>query len=85
MEDLIVVCNFTPETYFDYRLGVPEAGEYDEVFNSDDKEFNGSGVIKNDLQKTEKIEWNGRKQSIMIGIPPLSCVIFKRKDLSNEK
>jgi len=84
-EDLIVVCNFTPETYFDYRLGVPEAGSYDEVFNSDNKEFNGSGVIKTQLQKTEKIEWNGRKQSIQVGIPPLSCVIFKRKDLLNEK
>ncbi|MCD6446911.1 MAG: 1,4-alpha-glucan branching protein GlgB [Candidatus Marinimicrobia bacterium] len=84
-EDLIVVCNFTPETYFDYRLGVPEAGNYKEVFNSDNKEFNGSGVIKNKEQKAENIEWNGRKQSIQVGIPPLSCVIFKRKDLSNEK
>jgi len=84
-EDLIVVCNFTPETYFDYRLGVPEKGNYKEVFNSDNKEFNGSGVIKNKEQKAEDIDWNGRKQSIQVGIPPLSCVIFKRKDLSNEK
>lgn len=83
--DLIVVCNFTPETYFDYRLGVPEPGSYEEVFNSDSKDFNGSGVIRNDSQLTEAVEWNGRKQSIQIGIPPLACVIFKRKDQTNEK
>lgn len=79
-DDLVVVCNFTPETYFDYRIGVPEAGTYDEVFNSDGKDYNGSGVIVNSAQKTESIEWNGRKQSIQIGIPPLACVILKRKD-----
>lgn len=84
-DDLIVVCNFTPETYFDYRVGVPEPGYYDEVFNSDNKDFNGSGVIVNEIQKTEKIEWNGRKQSIQVGIPPLACVIFKRKDMPDEK
>lgn len=83
-DDLIVVCNFTPETYFDYRIGVPEAGIYDEVFNSDSKDYNGSGVIKNKAQTTEAIDWNGRKQSIQIGIPPLACVIFKRKE-SDEK
>ncbi len=84
-DDLIIMCNFTPETYFDYRLGVPEAGSYEEIFNSDNKEFNGSGVIKNKPQKTENIEWNGRKQSVQVGIPPLACVVFKRKDLTNEK
>ena len=83
-DDLIVVCNFTPETYFDYRLGVPEPGLYEEAFNSDAKEFNGSGVIRNTPQETEAVEWNGRKQSLMVGIPPLSCVIFKRKE-SDEK
>jgi 1,4-alpha-glucan branching enzyme len=84
-DDLVVICNFTPETYFDYRLGVPEPGIYEEAFNSDSKEYNGSGVIKNTAQKTEAIEWNGRKQSIQVGVPPLACVIFKRKDGADEK
>jgi 1,4-alpha-glucan branching enzyme len=84
-DDLVVICNFTPETYFDYRLGVPEPGVYEEAFNSDSKEYNGSGVIKNTAQKTEAIEWNGRKQSIQVGVPPLACVIFKRKDGADEK
>jgi 1,4-alpha-glucan branching enzyme len=78
-DDVVIVCNFTPEIYFDFRLGVPESGEYIEVFNSDNKEFNGSGVIRNKVVKSEKVEWNGRKQSVLIGIPPLACVMFKRK------
>ena len=84
-DDLIIVCNFTPETYFDYHVGVPEPGEYYEVFNSDKKEYGGSGVIKNEAQKTESVEWNGRKQSIIIGVPPLAFVVFKRKESPDEK
>ncbi len=84
-EDVVVLCNFTPETYFDFRLGVPEPGTYEEVFNSDDKEFNGSGVIRNAAQNSEKTEWNGRPHSVMIGVPPLACVIFKRKETADAK
>ncbi|MEA1987241.1 MAG: 1,4-alpha-glucan branching protein GlgB [Candidatus Marinimicrobia bacterium] len=77
-DDLIVVCNFTPETYFDFRLGVPTKGDYKEIFNSDDKEFNGSGVIKNGIHNTENENWNGKKQSIVFGLPPLAVVFFKK-------
>ncbi|MDZ7820977.1 MAG: alpha amylase C-terminal domain-containing protein [Candidatus Marinimicrobia bacterium] len=64
---------------------MPGPGTYEEVFNSDDKEFNGSGVIRNAAQKAEKTEWNGRPYSVMIGVPPLACVILKRKDTADAK
>lgn len=79
-DDVIVICNFTPENYFDYRVGVPASGEYEEVFNSDSKAYNGSGVFRNKSVKTQKTAWNGRKQSVLIGVPPLACVMFKRKE-----
>lgn len=79
-DDIVVICNFTPENYFDYRVGVPAAGEYEEVFNSDSKDYNGSGVFINKTVKTENIEWNGRKHSVLIGVPPLACVMFKHKE-----
>ncbi|MFA7630161.1 MAG: 1,4-alpha-glucan branching protein GlgB [Candidatus Neomarinimicrobiota bacterium] len=84
-DDLLVVFNFTPETYFDYRIGVPEAGIYEEAFNTDEDVFNGSGVISNRAQHAEKIEWNGRKYSIKIGVPPLGCVVLRRKDTTDAK
>ncbi|MFA6618878.1 MAG: alpha amylase C-terminal domain-containing protein, partial [Candidatus Neomarinimicrobiota bacterium] len=60
-------------------VGVPAAGEYEEVFNSDCKDYNGSGVFINNTVKTEEVVWNGRKHSVLIGVPPLACVMFKRK------
>ena len=43
----IIVCNFTPETYSGYRIGVPEHASYREILNSDASEFGGSGVVNN--------------------------------------
>ena len=77
-DDLIIVCNFTPETYFEFRLGVNEKGKYKEIFDTDHKDINGSGVIQNGIHKTENINWNGKNQSIIFGLPPLGAVIFKK-------
>lgn len=76
--DLIIICNFTPETYFDFRLGVNKKGKYKEIFNTDNKDFNGSGVIQNGIHETEDVNWNGKDQSIVFGLPPLGTVIFKK-------
>ncbi|MBW6458186.1 MAG: 1,4-alpha-glucan branching enzyme, partial [FCB group bacterium] len=84
-DDLIALFNFTPETYFDFRVGVSEAGIYQEIFNSDQQAFGGSGVIRNEEQEAVAIEWNGRKRSITVGVPPLACVVFKCKDIPDEK
>ncbi len=79
-DDLIIVCNFTPETYFEFRLGVNEKGKYKEIFNTDHKDINGSGVIKNGIHQTEDVNWNGKDQSIQFGLPPLGVVIFKKSN-----
>ena len=44
-DTLIFICNFTPVPRPGYRLGVPEAGEYYEVINSDDIRYGGSGQV----------------------------------------
>ena len=44
-DTLLVICNFTPVVYEDFRVGVPFAGEWEEVFNSDSSTFGGSGVV----------------------------------------
>ena len=73
--DLVIACNFTPVPREKYRIGVPRAKQYKEIFNTDAKKYGGSGS-KNTIRKTAKEPWHGQKQSIEITIPPLGMVIF---------
>ncbi|MEG1829431.1 MAG: 1,4-alpha-glucan branching enzyme, partial [Cellulosilyticaceae bacterium] len=73
---LVVVINFTPEVWQDYRIGVEKIGEYKEVFNSDAICYGGSG-IQNGIQTSEEVPWNDREYSISMTVPPLGISIFK--------
>ncbi|QXV65048.1 1,4-alpha-glucan branching protein GlgB [Mucilaginibacter sp. 21P] len=83
--DLLVVLNMTPAVHHNYRIGVPAAGNWQEVFNSDKKEYWGGGVGNFEPLASEKEEWSGRPDSITITIPPLAAVVFKRNDASSAK
>ncbi|MEX0273106.1 MAG: alpha amylase C-terminal domain-containing protein, partial [Flavobacteriaceae bacterium] len=74
--DLMVVCNFTPVPREKYRLGVSKTDTYKLLFNSDDAQYGGSGTGQK-TAKASKKEWQGRKNSIEITIPPLSVVVYK--------
>ena len=76
----IVVVNFTPVVRHDYILGVPQAGEYVEVLNSDDKKYGGSGVINEGVFQTAEQESHGLPHRITITLPPLGAVVLKLKD-----
>ncbi|MDD2418434.1 MAG: 1,4-alpha-glucan branching protein GlgB [Oscillospiraceae bacterium] len=76
--ELIVICNFTPVRRDNYRIGVPASGVYDELFNSDAREFGGGGVI-NGLIKSEHTPMHGLVQSISLTLPPLSTLFLKLK------
>lgn len=75
---LIVVCNFTPMGRNGYIIGVPEAGEYREVFNSDRAEFGGSDKTHAMPLLTGKAGWGGWPSSLAVGVPPLGFVCMKR-------
>jgi len=76
-DQMVVACNFTPTNHDNYRIGVPQAGLYKEVFNSDNARYAGSGVINPDEIASESIAWNGRENSIQFRLPPLGTVVFK--------
>jgi 1,4-alpha-glucan branching enzyme len=78
-DELIVALNMTPNVHYGYRIGVPTAGSWDEVYNSDDKQFWGSGVINSQEILSEDVSWHGKPVSINITLPPLGAVVFKRK------
>ncbi|MGI9212032.1 MAG: 1,4-alpha-glucan branching protein GlgB [Methylococcaceae bacterium] len=72
---LVMAFNFTPVVRQDYRIGVPEPGNYRELFNSDSTYYAG-GNIGNSILKTDEREWMGRPYSISIVLPPLAGVVL---------
>lgn len=74
---IIVVCNFTPAVYHEYRIGVPVKGSYREIFNSDAEIFGGSNVLNKDDIHTENVIWHNQEQSIRFTVPPLATIYFQ--------
>ena len=77
-DDLVIILNMTPVPRYNYRIGVPAAGAWKEIFNSDAKNLWGSGIINYDAVKTDAQKWHGKANSINITIPPLGAVVFKK-------
>ncbi len=77
-DTLVFVCNFTPVTRHGYRLGVPHAGEYHELINSDATRYGGSGLENKQPMPSAPINWQSCPHSILLTLPPLSTVILKR-------
>lgn len=74
---LVILCNFTPETHMDFRVGVPKAGCYQEIFNSDQEKYGGSGIVNPERSQSEPREWNGYSDSIPLRLPPLGVSVWK--------
>lgn len=77
-DDLVIALNLTPVVRTDFRIGVPAAGTWKEIFNSDDLSFWGSGTINPEPIKSEEISWNYRNQSIVLTLPPLGVSVLKK-------
>jgi 1,4-alpha-glucan branching enzyme len=76
--DIIVfVVNATPMVRHDYRLGVPSAGFYLEIINTDAETYGGSNVGNYGGTQSEDRQWMGREHSILIHLPPLATLAFK--------
>ncbi|MCH2131321.1 MAG: 1,4-alpha-glucan branching protein GlgB [Pirellulaceae bacterium] len=74
---LVVATNFTPVVRTDFRLGVPRAGWYSEIFNGDSEHYQGSNVGNYPGVQAVQEESHGREHSILITVPPLATVVFK--------
>ena len=76
-DTLLVVCNFTPAMHEHYRLGVPLAGQWVQVFNSDDSRYGGSNQHNEQPVQSLPEPFHGREQSVTLKLPPLSVVYLK--------
>ena len=77
-EQLLVACNFTPQTHQRYLLGAPE-GRWKRIFSSDEEIFGGTGHHPADEVRTENIPAHGRKHSLVITVPGLSVTVYKKQ------
>jgi 1,4-alpha-glucan branching enzyme len=76
-DQLVILLNMTPVPRQSYRVGVPAAGSWVEVFNSDKPEYYGSGVENTAPLASEATHWHGRPQSVAVNLPPLGAVVLK--------
>ena len=77
-EDLmVVVMNATPVVRYGYRLGVPNAGHYDEVLNTDAGIYGGGNVGNLGGFAAEEFGAQGRRYSLVLTLPPLAALFWK--------
>ncbi|MDN3612220.1 1,4-alpha-glucan branching protein GlgB [Vibrio ostreicida] len=78
-ERILVISNFTPVPHDDFRLGVPLAGDYELLLNTDAKDYHGSGYAVTTNPVTQEVASENQPQSLHLSLPPLSTLFYKLK------
>jgi len=78
-EFVVVVLNFTPVVRQNYRIGVPETGEYEIILNSDSSFYDGSNSGSPPTVLAETLSWMDKPASIQLTLPPLAGLVLKKK------
>jgi 1,4-alpha-glucan branching enzyme len=74
---VLVVCNFTPMPRHRYRVGVPVAGFYRELCNTDAGLYGGSNLGNAGGVPSEALPWQGQPHSVPLTLPPLAALVLK--------
>ena len=73
-QQIVVLCNLTPVVRHGYRVGVPQAGSWKEVLNTDQLCYGGSGVGNWNAVSSEPVPWQGHSNSVVLSLPPLGVL-----------
>jgi len=73
---VLIVINATPTPRHNYRIGVPRAGRWAELANSDAEQYGGSGVGNYGGVDTVPVDSHGFHQSIVVSVPPLGALFL---------
>ncbi len=84
-EKILVICNFVPTPWYNYRIGVPEKGVWKECLNSDSSLYGGSGQGNLGKVKTLPIPMHGQNFSLNLTIPPLGILFLKKQETQEEQ
>ncbi|WP_261379340.1 1,4-alpha-glucan branching protein GlgB [Denitratisoma sp. DHT3] len=72
----VVVLNLTPVPRTGYRIGVPRAGGYREIFNSDSSHYGGGNVGNGEGLHAGADPWGGYPASLALTLPPLAGIVL---------
>ena len=75
--DVLAVFNFTPLPRENYRLGVPGAGTWREILNTDARDYGGSGWGSLGEVEATPVPYHGRSHSLVLTLPALGAVFLK--------
>ena len=75
---VVAVVNFAGVPHEGYRIGLPAGGTWEEIVNTDDLKYGGSGVINVGPIEAEPIGWMGRRHSAALRVPPLGAVWLRQ-------
>lgn len=76
-DHIVCLLNFTPNVIHDYKVGVPELGNYQEILTTDSKKFGGSNVVNPDKKVAFNEPHGNAPYHVMVSIPPLGGIILK--------
>ena len=71
---LVCIANFSALPHEGYRVGLPQAGQWTEIVNTDATDYGGSGVGNLGAVETEDVTWHGRPASVALRLPPLGTL-----------
>ncbi len=81
---LACVCNFSAMPHYDYRIGLPSAGTWAELINTDAEAYGGSGLGNYGAVEAVDAPWHGRPASAALTIPPLAVLWLAPRRPDNE-
>lgn len=76
---LVVICNFVPVERQHYRVGVPYAGQYEELLNTEMEELGGTWTKNQGVLKTVEVPLNNQPHSLEFILPAMSVLVLKPK------
>lgn len=76
-EAIVILLNFTPILREGYRIGVPHAGQYVELLNTDSSFYGGSNSGNQGHLHSDILPWMGYAHSLVVTLPPLAAIFFK--------
>jgi 1,4-alpha-glucan branching enzyme len=71
---VLCLANLTPVPRYGYRVGLPHAGRWEVLLNSDATCFGGSGTEVGPVLEAEARSWHGENHSVVLTMPPLGVV-----------
>ena len=81
---LVFVCNFTPNYYESFRVGVPFYGNYVQAFNTDEMKYGGSGKVMEGEIVAQDIPYHSEPFSVDVSIPPMGTLVLKINEVKEK-